>query len=173
MVSERTMPGIAGPVTLAQDFYLEARGGVTVLRLVHSGFPDGSGWDHEFNGTKSGWPIYFRILRHGLTRHRGAAARNFDLYALSGDPVDRTWERLGVLRPADAVATSERCAWWTLPDRNDAMVHLACSAYGPKTGIWMSVATYDLPEDAVAAIRRDYEGTLHRTFPEQSADVCA
>ncbi len=173
LVSIRTLPGSDKEVRLAQDFYIEGKGGTTVLRLVHSGFPDGADWDNEFNGTKAGWPIFFRVLRHGLTRHRGAAARNFDLYALSGESIERAWELLGEIRPADAHPEGRDCAWWIMPGENDAMVHLACAPYGPKTGIWMNVATYDLPESAVAELRSGFEDGLRRIFPEQQADVSA
>ncbi len=172
-VSIRKAPGSTDEVRLAMDYYIEARGGTTILRLVHSGFPDAAGWEHEFNGTRTGWPIYFRVMRHGLTRHRGAQARNFDVYGVSGESLDRTWELLGELRPADAHLEGERCAWWLVPGKNDAMVHLACSLYGPKAGFWVNVATYDLPESAVAELRSGFEGRLRRIFPEQQADVCA
>lgn len=59
------------PVILALDYQLEGRGGRTWLRLVHSGFGMGPGWDDEFDGISRGWPFEMRSLRHYLRHHRG------------------------------------------------------------------------------------------------------
>ena len=161
-------------VPLAQDFYVEGKGGVTVLRLVHSGFLSTADWDAEYNGTKAGWPVFFRILRHALTRHRGVAGRNIDLYALSGEPMDRVWELLAPLRPSTLEGEKPPVlAWWVWPEQNDALVHLACAAYGPKTGIWLNVAACGLSEDAMEAIRADWTQRLQAIFPEQTSATCA
>jgi uncharacterized protein YndB with AHSA1/START domain len=61
-----------GPALLALEWLLEARGGSTVLRVVHSGFGHGADWDEEVNGTNRGWYGELRNLRHYLGRHRGA-----------------------------------------------------------------------------------------------------
>jgi uncharacterized protein YndB with AHSA1/START domain len=55
----------------ATDFYLEARGGRTVLRLVHSGFSAAADWDALYDGTKRGWRFQLWSLRHYLENHRG------------------------------------------------------------------------------------------------------
>lgn len=62
---------IAAPCTLVLDFILEARGGSTRLRLVHSGFGRGTVWDDELDGVAVGWQFELRGLHHYLTRHRG------------------------------------------------------------------------------------------------------
>jgi hypothetical protein len=118
--------------------------------------------------------MFFRILRHALTRHRGEIARNMDLYALSGEPIDRVWELLTPLRPASLGGQSPpHVAWWIWPEQNDAMVQLACSSYGPKTGVWLSVATFGLSEEAAEGIRKDWQQRLSVIFPEQTAETCA
>ena len=54
------------------EYTLEARGGKTVLRLVHSGFAKGGDWEDElFGGTERGWRYELRSLRHYLERHAG------------------------------------------------------------------------------------------------------
>jgi hypothetical protein len=161
-------------VRLAQDFYIEGKGGSTVLRLVHSGFLTTADWDAEYNGTRGGWKVFFRILRHALTRHRGVAGRNLDLYALSSEPVDRVWELLAPLRPSRLEGEKPpQVAWWIWPEQNDAMVQLACSAYGPKTGVWLNVSTFGLSDEAVEAIRKDWKQLLEGIFPEQTPGTCA
>jgi uncharacterized protein YndB with AHSA1/START domain len=57
---------------LAVDFYLEGKGGETVLRIVQSSFGRGSDFDAEFEGMEIGWGLYLRNLRHYLEHHAGA-----------------------------------------------------------------------------------------------------
>jgi uncharacterized protein YndB with AHSA1/START domain len=63
----------AKPLPLAVDYFLEGRGGATVLRLVHSGFGAGSPWDEEYDGISWGWRKELRSLRHYLEYHPGQA----------------------------------------------------------------------------------------------------
>src|ERR1700678_157193 len=52
------------------DYQIEAiGGGKTRLRLVHSGFGRGAGWDNEFGSTRTGWAIFVQVLKYGLERH--------------------------------------------------------------------------------------------------------
>lgn len=131
-------------------------------------------WDSEYNGTKAGWPVFFRILRHALTRHRGAAARNTDLYALSSEPVDRTWELLAPLRPSTPGGENPpNHAWWIWPEQNDALVHMSWSPYGPKTGVWLHIAAFGISTEAADSIRKDWQQRLRAIFPEQTSGTCA
>jgi uncharacterized protein YndB with AHSA1/START domain len=54
----------------AVDYYIETRGGETVLRLVHSGFADDA-WDDELDTLNAGWAAFLANLRHYLERHPG------------------------------------------------------------------------------------------------------
>lgn len=65
-------PG-AGPYV--QDFYLEARGGKSVLRFVHSGFVSADWEDDYFDSFDNGWGFMFANLRHYLARHYGLPRR--------------------------------------------------------------------------------------------------
>src|SRR5262249_32168804 len=38
-------------------------GGICVVRVVHSLFASTDDWDNQLEGTESGWPGFFRILR--------------------------------------------------------------------------------------------------------------
>ncbi len=60
-----------GPILMAVDFHLEARGGGTVVRLVHSGFGTGAEWDDQFHMTEGGWSYFLTGLRLYLERHPG------------------------------------------------------------------------------------------------------
>jgi uncharacterized protein YndB with AHSA1/START domain len=66
---------------LVQDFELVALDGGTrtLLRVVTSGFGSDASWDDEFEGTKNGWAVFVRNLRHYLERHRGQRCRSLGL----------------------------------------------------------------------------------------------
>ena len=78
----------------AVDFNIEAQGGSTVLKLVHSGFGSGAAWDKEYDGTHRGWNHELRSLRCYLQRHRGKRRRMLWARAPIGMPVAAAWERL-------------------------------------------------------------------------------
>ena len=82
------------PARVAVDYMLEARGGTTVLRLVHSGFGRGAEWDAEFEGTRNGWPIVFRVLKHGLEVHPREPARQVNISMPVNMQPDKIWDRL-------------------------------------------------------------------------------
>ncbi len=76
--SERATPYGAEPQEgepvqrIMVDYQIEAiEGGKTRLRLVHSGFGRGAGWDNEIESTRTGWAIFVQVLKHGLERHPG------------------------------------------------------------------------------------------------------
>src|ERR1051326_9152472 len=50
------------------DYFLEGRGGTTVLRFVHSGFGESADFDGEYEGTGEGWPVFFQMLKHSAER---------------------------------------------------------------------------------------------------------
>lgn len=65
------------PRRLVEDFYIEANGAETVLRLVHSGFGSSAAWDQEYEGTRDGWQSCFLRLKIGLERYPGKPVHNF------------------------------------------------------------------------------------------------
>ena len=68
------------PVRLVVDYYLNSENGKTLLRLVHSGFGASSDWDGEYDGTRQGWPGFFRVLKYTLERQPGKDVRNLNLF---------------------------------------------------------------------------------------------
>jgi uncharacterized protein YndB with AHSA1/START domain len=64
-----------GPVKLAIDFHLEARGGQTIVRLVQSGFGEGASWDDEYHTLEGGWAYFLAHLVWYLQRHRNTRRR--------------------------------------------------------------------------------------------------
>lgn len=79
---------------LSVDYYLESKGGNTVLRLVHSGFGDGAEWDDEYDAILRGWGLFLINLQHFLERHRNDASQH--AWIQFPFPVSReeAWQRL-------------------------------------------------------------------------------
>ena len=64
--------GWGGSPPIATEWSVEARaGGVCLVRVVNSLFASTDDWDNQLEGTESGWPGFFRILRIYLTHFRG------------------------------------------------------------------------------------------------------
>jgi uncharacterized protein YndB with AHSA1/START domain len=84
-----------GPALIVLEWMLEARGGSTVLRVVHSGFGYGAEWDDEVDGTGRGWHGELRNLRHYLARHRGKRRSVAWLLARkAGETAATLWSKL-------------------------------------------------------------------------------
>ena len=45
------------------DYYIEAKGATTILRLVQSGFGDDAKFDAEFESTGTAWPVFMTMLK--------------------------------------------------------------------------------------------------------------
>jgi uncharacterized protein YndB with AHSA1/START domain len=82
------------PMAIALDWHLEAKGGSTTVRLVHSGFGRGSGWDEEFEGVSLGWLLELNGLKHYLERHRGTLRRVSWVRRAVEAPVPAVWNQL-------------------------------------------------------------------------------
>ena len=100
-------PGwVQGLPTLATEWTIEARaGGTCLVRVVHSLFTSADDWDNQIEGTETGWPGFFRILRLYLTHFRGQRCSNIQVMAMAAGPVPKAWEALtGLLGVAGAKA---------------------------------------------------------------------
>jgi hypothetical protein len=76
------------------EFTLEAQGGKTKLRLVHSGFGTEASFDNEFDSTLGGWLTFLACLRYYLATMRSASGRHEARITMSqGDPGE-LWVRL-------------------------------------------------------------------------------
>jgi uncharacterized protein YndB with AHSA1/START domain len=86
------MPG--SPI-VADEWSVEARGGgICVVRVVHSLFASTDDWDNQLEGTESGWPGYFRILRIYLTHFRGQRSAMMQWMAPAAGTESEAWETL-------------------------------------------------------------------------------
>jgi uncharacterized protein YndB with AHSA1/START domain len=84
----------AGP-PIATEWIVEAKaGGTCIVRVVHSLFASTDDWDGQLESTESGWPGYFRVLRHYLEHHAGEPSASFVLNAPAAEDADGIWNKL-------------------------------------------------------------------------------
>lgn len=80
---------------IADEWSIEARaGGTCIVRVVHSLFSSTDDWDNQLEGTESGWPGFFRILRLYLTHFRGQRCANVQVMAMAAGTQSKAWETL-------------------------------------------------------------------------------
>lgn len=81
-------------ILVVQEYTIESRGDVTVLRFVHSGIPNSPDWDGFYDGTKQGWEMFFRALRHYVERHWGKPRRNIMVMQPIQMSREEGWQKL-------------------------------------------------------------------------------
>jgi uncharacterized protein YndB with AHSA1/START domain len=84
-----------GMPSIATEWTVEARaGGTCLVRVVHSMFASTDDWDNQLEGTETGWPGFFRILRLYLTHFRGQCCSSIQVMAMPAEPEAKAWETL-------------------------------------------------------------------------------
>jgi uncharacterized protein YndB with AHSA1/START domain len=79
---------------MINEYTLERRDGKTVLRFVHSGIPDSPDWDGFYDGTNSGWPSFFRAMRHYLEHHAGKPRTVVKIVGKLPGSLEDGWQQL-------------------------------------------------------------------------------
>lgn len=165
-----------GPAQVT-DYYIETKGGRTIVRAVTSGFPLDESWDGWVEGTNRGWAFELRSLKHYLERHAGEPRhvvylrRRISLsnqeawLRLSGDSELAPWLTRGEVfdhRPGTQYAA-------IVDDPADALFRVSVEPGGPGTNqreivLWLSA--WGDQEQRVAELRRKYDRVLHRLFSD-------
>ncbi len=84
-----------GAPPLATEWAVEARdGGHCVVRVVHSLFASSDEWDSQLEGTESGWPFFFRILRLVLTHYQGQTVAPLQMMGTIESDGGQLWQAL-------------------------------------------------------------------------------
>ncbi|HEX2248881.1 MAG TPA: SRPBCC domain-containing protein [Gemmatimonadales bacterium] len=168
-----------GPTQIT-DYYIEARGGRTVVRAVTSGFPLDQSWDDWVEGTNRGWAFELRSLKHYLERHPGEPRHVVYLRRRIPISNDEAWSRLlsehelspwlasGDVfdhRPAAQLAA-------IVDDPKDALFRVSVEPGGPGTGqreivLWLSA--WGDHKQRVEELRTRWVEVLERLFPEGEA----
>jgi uncharacterized protein YndB with AHSA1/START domain len=165
-----------GP-TQVTDYYIETRGGRTVVRAVTSGFPLDPSWDGWVEGTERGWTFELRSLKHYLERHSGEPRHvaylrrriplsNQEAWSrLSGDRELAPWLTAGQVfdrRPGSQYAA-------VVNDPADALFRVSVEPGGPGTDqreivLWLSA--WGDQSLRVDQFRTRWAGVLEQLFPE-------
>jgi uncharacterized protein YndB with AHSA1/START domain len=104
---------LPGSPPIADEWSVEARdGGVCVVRVVHSLFASTDDWDSQLEGTESGWPAFFRILRIYLTHFRGQRSAMMQWMAPAAGTEAQAWETLTAALGLTGVGAGQR---WSAP----------------------------------------------------------
>jgi uncharacterized protein YndB with AHSA1/START domain len=179
-----------GPVKLAVDFHLDAKGSTTVVRLVHSGFGEGGNWDDEFHMTEGGWTYFLQHLRWYLERHRGVprdliafreacALNRADAFARVVGPAGlaqddslrsvpageayRVTTVLGDTLSGTVVASSVNTGQFglTIAELNDAILFVEIEPHAAGSRPGFWLSTYGLDAGSLAQVRERF-GALYR-----------
>ena len=105
-------PGwVPGSPSIADEWTVEARdGGTCIVRIVHSLFASTDDWDSQLEGTESGWPAFFRILRMYLTHFRGARSGTLQFLAPVAGTEAEAWDTLLDALGIKGASVGQRCS---------------------------------------------------------------
>ncbi len=130
---------------------LEERGGRTVIRATKPGDLDAVEWVDVYGDIEEGWITFFNQLRHRLERHpestRRMIVRNANLAALPELPGE-PWHSSRYQRGAES--DGALVIVFRKPDNGEAM---------------LLVTTYDLDDDAFAAVQRRWDEWAEQLTP--------
>jgi uncharacterized protein YndB with AHSA1/START domain len=116
---------VPGSPPIADEWSVEARGGgVCVVRVVHSLFASTDDWDNQLEGTESGWPGCFRILRIYLTHFRGQPSAMMQWMAPAAGTEAEAWEKLTGTLGLKGVSAGERCTPAGVPALSGVVEHV-------------------------------------------------
>jgi uncharacterized protein YndB with AHSA1/START domain len=104
---------VPGSPPIANEWSVEARkGGVCIVRIVHSLFASTDDWDNQLEGTECGWPAFLRTLRIYLTHFRGQRSTVMKWMAPVAGTEAEAWEKLTAALGVNGLSVGQR---WTSP----------------------------------------------------------
>lgn len=169
------------PRRLAVEFFLEAKEGKTMLRIVHAGFGRERNWDDMYDGVRRGWDTESLSLKHYLENHAGKDR----LVALARRKSKKSHEEIWNILTKDKLSVSkdhyvydtplgdqyagslmylnppqDLCG--TIPQLNNAMFRLMLDRYAADADIvvWAWIGAYDVPEQEIKAIEQEWQAKL-------------
>lgn len=110
-------PGWApGMPTIATEWTVEAKSGSTcIVRVVHSLFASTDDWDGQLEGTESGWPGYFRVLRRYLEHFAGQPCTQVQAMAMAKESTAAVWTKLVAVLGLGAAKAGQRVSVHVAP----------------------------------------------------------
>jgi uncharacterized protein YndB with AHSA1/START domain len=184
-------PAAEGLPPTAIDFRLEADGGSTIVRLVHSGFSAAADWDEMYDATKGGWTYFLYNLQHYMEWHPDTPREMIWVRRPTTRTPDDVWKEilgsngLGIDPEVNSIAPGQQYRFNALGEPVVGKVHLvnppvqfAGTADSLEdgllfvelepgrerrhVGIWLS--TYGLKAERVAGLRTSLESLADRIF---------
>jgi len=157
------------PCRLVQDYYLEAAGGKTVLRLVHSGFGSGEAWDVEYDGTRGGWPICFLRMTLGLEQHRNESVNRMTVtWPCHGSEHEPVLERIesAAVRTLDIRLRGKYDFCAVLPELNGSV--LSVSVQPSPTGLmaYVEILLFAAAGEQAGALESEWKRRLETLYPQ-------
>jgi uncharacterized protein YndB with AHSA1/START domain len=186
--------GKGGKLPLYIDFTIEAAGGKTTLRMVHSGFGPDAAFDQEYDGISRGWPVELGSLKHYLENHAGKDRQIVWCLANVGDSLDAAFEKLmgpggfacgtqiAQLKTGDAYkiksadgdafeGTALHCQprefSGVVRNYGNAFARLCVENCGGAPQAWLWLAAYGQPPARLAELEKNWKRLLARVFPGQ------
>lgn len=160
------------PIKVTVDFHVEGRDGVTVVRIVQSGFSAAAEWDEMYDAIKDGWTYFIFNLGYYFLKHRGQARKLIWERVATDLSRDAVWDRLigGALvgiasggggdfqlnldQPYTGQVVAQREGRFftgTLQDLDDSVLFVELE--GSHVGIWLS--TYGMENGQTAALQNE------------------
>ena len=165
--------GWGGSPPIADEWTVEARaGGTCIVRIVHSLFASTDDWDDQLEGTESGWPGFFRILRLYLTHFRGQRSAMMQWMAPATGSAADAWNTLTAALGLTGATAGQR---WTAPAGVPALAgvveHVGTSPHG-------ALVRLDEPAGAAAFGAVSFGGSVLVTlsfylYGDHAADTAA
>jgi uncharacterized protein YndB with AHSA1/START domain len=137
---------------LYEEWRLEHRGDVTVLRLVESGIPDSPDWDGFYEGTRNGWRTALLGLKHYLEKHLGQPRHSTTIKLTTSLP----------LAEAKAIVTR------TVEMEDDALLTPSFVDNGRERVVWVGLSTYGPDRAALNAAEERWTALLQEALNARS-----
>ena len=171
---------------LAVEFFLEAKKGNTMLRIVHSGFGEEKSWDDLYDGVRRGWQTESLSLKHYLENHAGKNR----VVALAEITSKKTAQELWDLLMAGGISIKDDQYTYitplgdtyqgnllydnppqdlcgTLQHLNNAMLRISIERFypGADNTIWVWIGAYGVPEKEIKEVQQKWQEKLHQLIP--------
>jgi hypothetical protein len=148
-----------GMPPMATEWTVEAKaGGVCIVRVVHSLFASTDDWDGQLEGTESGWPGFFRILRLYMKHFRGQSSTLLQWLVPATGTEAQVWEKLTTALAMKGVKTGDRWqAPAAVPSLGGVVEHTSEKPY-------LALIRLDKPCPGVASLGAVNCGAIMATF---------
>ena len=156
-----------GTTPMVDEYTIERRDGKTVLRLVCSGIPDAPEWDGFYNGTNSGWPSFFRTLRHYLEHHRGRPRTTITIVGKAPGSAEDVWARLlAAVTPTGTVVFEQAPTILEMssPELGDGYLAHSMSGSGANHFVYTILSLYGKTPAEVETIRAKWQPWLEQVL---------